>query len=295
MSRIPESWLVIAAFGAIYFIWGSTYLFNYLAMQSIPPFFMLGGRFLVAGALLYAWGVWRKEPVPNWIEWRNSTIMGILFLTVGTGAVVWAMQWIDTGMAALIVAFDPLLIMLLLWMLFRQKISWLSVIGGVVSIIGMGLLIEQPQFVDSREARLGLLAITVALVSWAFATIYTSRVRQPASKARASAIQMIGGGGCLMLISVFSGEAATFEWAKVTLEASLSWWYLVLFGSLIAFSSFNFLLARVSPEKVATSTYVNPVVALVLGWAINDEVITSQSMMAGALLLTGVFFINRKG
>lgn len=294
MQLSKDQWLIIGAFFAIYVIWGSTYLVNYLAMQSIPPFLMLGARFAVAGTLLYGWGYWRGEPRPSTREWGNSALIGNLFLSVGTGAVLWAMQWIDTGMTALIIAFDPLVVILFLWLLLGLRPAGRSLLGAAISIAGMALLIGQPRFIASRSSLWGLLAIGAALVAWALASIYVSRLVLPSSRLRRSAMQMITGGASLLLFSIATGEAAHFRWAAVTPSSALAWCYLVVMGSWVAFSSFNFLLAKVSPEKVATSTYVNPVVALLLGWAFNGEVISGQSMLAGALLLTGVFFINTK-
>ena len=292
LELMSDRWLVIGAFAAVYFIWGSTYLFNYWAIQGIPPFLMSGTRFLTAGLLLYIWGHFRKEPLPTSRHWWNSILIGNLFLTIGTGAVVWALQWIDTGIAALIVATDPLLIMFLLWVLFQQRPRWQGLLGALIGIIGTIILVGQPKFTDTPENRWGLLAIAVALTSWAFASIYVSRINLPESRLRRSSLQMLSGGMGLLLFSTLTGEAATFEWAKLTTRSLLSWFYLIFFGSIIAFSSFNYLLARVSPEKVATSTYVNPVVALLLGWGLNGEEISSQSLLAGLVLLTGVFFIN---
>lgn len=289
---MSERWLIIGAFSATYIIWGSTYMFNYWAIDTIPPFLMSGMRFFVAGILLYAWGVWKKEPVPSAKEWGNAALIGNLFLSVGTGLAVWALQWLDTGVTSILVAFDPLLIMLLLWLLVGQKPRGMAIIGAFVAIGGMSLLIDQPQFRDSEGAQWGLMAMVVALFSWAIASIYVSRVKLPESRLRSSAMQMIAGGGALLLYSILSGEAFTFSWSKLSLSSTLSWIYLVFLGSIIAFSSFNYLLAKVSPEKVATNTYVNPVVALFLGWAFNHEIITSQSMLASAVLITGVFFIN---
>lgn len=291
-EQMSERWLIIAAFAAVYIIWGSTYLFNYWAIATIPPFLMSGMRFLTAGAILYTWGSWRKEPQPTLRQWRNSAVIGVLFLTIGTGAVVWALQWIDTGMAALIVAIDPLLIMLLLWWVFKQRLRWQGVIGALIGIAGMAILVGQPHFVNTPESRWGLVAIALALVAWAFASVFISRIHLPDSRLRRSAMQMLAGGTGLVLFSLATGEAASFSWIKLSLSSGLSWLYLVVFGSIVAFSSFNYLLAKVSPEKVATSTYVNPIVALILGWGFNGEEISGQSILAGLVMLTGVFFIN---
>lgn len=289
-----ERWLIIGAFAVVYIVWGSTYLANYLAIQSIPPFLMSGSRFVFAGLLLYWFSGYYGARRPTAREWLNATLIGVLFLTVGTGGVVWAEQYIDTGMAALIVAFDPLLIMFLMWVLIGTRPAWKSILGALVSIAGIILLVEQPRFTDSVMARWGLLAISISLLAWAIASIYISRIQLPSSRLRSTAMQMLGGGAVLLLFSGSIGEFQVFSWQAITFSSAMCWLYLVGFGSLLAFSCFNFLLAKVSPEKVATSTYVNPVVAVLLGWALNNEVVTQQSLLAGALLLAGVFFINSK-
>lgn len=291
---MSERWLILGAFTATYVVWGSTYIFNYWAIDTIPPFFMSGTRFFFAGLLLYLWGVWKKEPSPTRTEWRNATIMGNLFLSLGTGGMVWALQWIDTNMAALLVTFDPLLIMLLMWILLGQRPKGRSIIGAIIAIAGIVLLVGQPQVTHSAGSLQALIVVFIALLSWAIGSIYISRVEMPKSRPRSAAIQMIAGGLGLLLFSVFTGEAFEFHWTKLSLSSTLSWLYLVVLGSIVAYSSFNYLLTKVSPEKVATNTYVNPVVAMLLGWAFNDEVITGQSMLAASILILGVFFINTK-
>jgi drug/metabolite transporter (DMT)-like permease len=290
-----ERWLIILAFGVVYVVWGSTYLANFVAIQSIPPFLMSGARFVTSGLILYGFTSLQGAPRPRAREVRNAVAMGILFLSFGTGAVVWAEQFIDTSLAALIIAFDPLLIMALMWVLIGQRPPWVSWIGAAISICGVLLLVGQPQLTGSRESIQGLLAIGLALVCWALGSIYISRVQLPQSRFRSTALQMLGGGLFLLTFSTLSGEAATFDPAALEARSLYAWLYLVFFGGILAFSCFNFLLSKVSPEKVATSTYVNPVVAVLLGWGFNGEVITQQTLLAGALLLTGVFFINRPG
>lgn len=290
-----ERWLIILAFGVVYVVWGSTYLANFIAIQSIPPFLMSGARFVTSGLILYGFTFLQGAPRPRSHEVRNAVGIGILFLSFGTGAVVWAEQFIDTSLAALIIAFDPLLIMALLWLLVGQRPPWISWIGGAISIGGVLLLVGQPQLTGTPETIQGLLAIGFALICWALGSIYISRVRLPQSRFRGTALQMLGGGLFLLTFSALTGEATTFDPAGLEARSVYAWLYLVFFGGILAFSCFNFLLSKVSPEKVATSTYVNPVVAVLLGWGFNGEVITQQTLLAGALLLTGVFFINRPG
>lgn len=291
-SAIPERWLIIGAFAVIYIVWGSTYLVNFWAIQVIPPFLMSGSRFFTAGLLLYLFFK-PKEVVPiSRKQFLNALVLGFLFLTVGAGGVVWAEQYIDTGMVALIIAFDPLLILLLLWIIRGKRPKGLSLLGTALGIAGMALLVDQPQFIASKEAIWGLIAISISMTAWAFASIYISSMDLPASKSRSTALQMLGGGTCLFLVGGLSGELADLDFSKVNLNFTFSWLYLVFLGSLLAFSCFNYLLTKVSPAKVATSTYVNPVVALWMGWAFNAELISTQSLLAAGILLSGVIFIN---
>lgn len=287
-----DLWLIIGAFAAVYIAWGATYLFNYFAIQAIPPFLMSGGRFLAAGSALYIFLLLRKTPAPTLRQWMWSILLGILFLALGTGGMVWALQYIDTGFAALLVAIDPLVIMLLLWLIQGVRPGRGGLFGAILGMIGMYLLLGQPQMTAHPKAWLGLIAVSVSLLAWAFASIFVSKLDLPANRIQRSAMQMLGGGVVLVVFSVLSGEAQRFSLAAVDWKAGLSWLYLVAFGSILAFSCFNYLLSKVSPEKVATSTYVNPLVALVLGWAFNNETITNTALVAGGLMLTGVYFIN---
>lgn len=294
--KIPlsERWLIIGAFAVIYIIWGSTYLANYWAIQAIPPFLMSGTRFLTAGLILFLI-TYSKDATPiTRKQGMNAILMGFLFLTIGAGGVVWAEQYIDTGMVALLIAFDPLLILFLFWIIRGSRPSGLSIIGTALGIIGMGILVDQPQFTATKEAIWGLTAIAISMVAWALASIYISTIDLPKSKGRSTAIQMLAGGSCLLLISAISGELKQFSPQRVDWQVGLSWIYLVLLGSLLAFSAFNYLLTKVSPAKVATSTFVNPVVALLLGWAFNAELLSTQSILAASILLSGVVFINNQ-
>jgi drug/metabolite transporter (DMT)-like permease len=289
-----EIWLIVAAFAAVYLLWGATYLFNAFAIEVIPPFLMSGSRFLVAGVLLFSFLHLRRVPLPSSRQWFWSFILGILFLSLGSGGLIWALQFIDSGFAALLVAVDPLLIMFLLWVMQGVRPGWGSLFGAALGLIGMYLLLGQPQIDEDPKAWMGLVAIAISLTAWAFATIFVSKLDQPANRFQRSAMQMISGGIVLVVFSFFTGEVQSFHLADLNWKAGLSWIYLVIFGSILAFSCFNYLLTKVSPEKVATSTYVNPLVALVLGWAFNNETITEGTLVAGGLMLVGVYFITSK-
>lgn len=165
-------------------------------------------------------------------------------------------------------------------------------LGAAVSIVGVTMLVGQPQMSDNPDSFKGLLAIGAALFAWAIGSIYISRIDMGENGARSTAMQMITGGILILIFSVTKGDLNDFTLANVDQRSFFSWIYLVFFGSILGFSAFNYLLSRVSPEKVATSTYVNPVVALLLGGWLNDELITQQSLIAGGIMLTGVYFIN---
>ncbi len=284
--------LIVGAFAVIYIVWGSTYLVNFLAIETIPPFLMSGSRFITAGLLMYGIGWLLGIQHPTRKQWRNATISGILLLAIGTGGVVWAEQYVDTGIAALIVAADPLVVVVLVWLIRKQRPAWNSILGITLSILGVALLIGQDLSLTSQSTSLGIVVIFISIVSWAFATVFIGKADLPKSSLQLAATQMLAGGMFLTAVSLLSGEYLQFNPAAVSAKSIFSWFYLIVLGSILAFSAFNYLLVRVSPEKVATSAYVNPVIAVVLGWWLNNEQLTSQTMMAAAFILAGVFFIN---
>lgn len=289
-----EKVLIILAFAAIYFIWGSTFLVNWYAIQDIPPFLMSSARFFVAGLLLYLVMRLLGAARPTRKHWWHALLSGILFLTIGTGGVVWAEQYLDSSMAALLIGAEPLVILILMWQLQSKRPKWNGALGVSLGIIGMYLLVGQPKIIADREHVIGLIAILISMLSWGVVAVKINDFHLPESRILASAMQMIGGGLMLFLMSLFSGELNTFDPAGITTRGFLSVLYLIFFGSIVAFSAFNFLLTKVSPDKVATSNYVNPIVALLLGWGLNNEEITPQSLIAASLLIFSVFLVNSK-
>ena len=286
--------LLIVAFAIIYVVWGSTYLINYYAIDTIPPFLMSGSRFIVAGAIMYAISWLRGVPHPSQRQWRNAALSGVLLLAIGTGGVVWAEQYVATSIAALIVASDPLVVVLLLWFIYKQRPRWNSLLGIFLSIAGVSILVGQDQFTADQHTFWGVVVIFGSILSWAFASVFIGKADLPKSTIQVAATQMLAGGVFLLFASGISQEYKSFSWAAISLRSIYAWTYLIVFGSIIAFSAFNYLLTKVSPEKVATSTYVNPVIAMLLGWGFNNEQLTSQSLYAALLILIGVFFINSR-
>ncbi|AEE52080.1 protein of unknown function DUF6 transmembrane [Haliscomenobacter hydrossis DSM 1100] len=289
-----ERYLIIAAFATVYLVWGSTYLVNYLAILEIPPFLMSGTRFLLAGSLLFGVAALRKIPWPQTIHWKSAAWAGLMFMALGTGLVVWAEQWVDSGMAALLVSFEPLVVVMLLWFMRGQSPKLHSLLGVALGVLGMFLLVGQPQISADRQTLIGVGVIALSLFAWGYASIYIGQANLPKSKMQSAGMQMMCGGICLLIMSLIFGDYKQFAWERLTPQGIFSFFYLVVLGSLLAFSAFNYLLTKVSPEKVATTNYVNPVVAMFLGWSLNNEEVTTRSLIAAAIMLTGVFFINGK-
>ncbi len=280
------------SFTAIYIIWGSTYLFIKLALQSFPPFILAGIRFLIASLLIFAYVFARRRWIGlQWSQVRNSMIAGTLFLAIGNGAACWALQYLDTGFAALLIASQPLLLLIMLRTLEKQMITLRSALGVILGMTGVYLLVSQNELVSHANHWLAVGILFISLLSWGYASIFVGKAVMPKDHFFNTGIQMFVGGIFLVLSSFVFGERP-HELSEVSSLSWLSIGYLVVFGSIIAFTAFNFLLKHVSPEKVATSTYVNPVVAMILGWLILDEHITGQSIFAAAILFLGVFFIN---
>lgn len=288
-----EQWLIILAFAITYFVWGSTYLANKWAIDTLPPFGMCGVRFLIAGALLYGLSFLRGDKTrPTRRQWVNAGYMGFMFLTLGVGIIVWAQQWMDTSMAALMVSFQPLIVMLIMWGVFRNRPPGKAFFGAGISIVGMALLIGQPQLVAGRNETIALFAVLFSICVWALGMTLNPRLDLGKNNFRSTAMQMLIGGALAASYSLLVGEWKGWSAEAISLKSIFSLSYLIIFGAIVAFSAFNFLMKTVSPEKAATGTYVNPVVAMLLGALLNNETVTLQSVIAGAILITGVYFIN---
>lgn len=288
-----EKWLIIGAFASIYIIWGSTYLANAIAIREIPPFFMASIRFVVAGLILLLIMRFQGKIRVSFSQFKNSILMGFLFLTVGNGCLVKALEYLDSGLASLIIAFSPLFTILLMWLLQGIRPGRRNTFGTLLGILGMGILVSQDNFISNPQKLTGLLLVGTSILAWTVASIYISSINMPKKKGVSTAIQMLSGGLMLFFYSLISTEFQDFHLTDVTQQSISALIYLIVFGSIIGFSSFNYLLLKVSPDKVATSTFINPIVALFLGWAFNNEQITSQSFIAGIVLLSGVLFISR--
>jgi drug/metabolite transporter (DMT)-like permease len=291
-SAEPRVSLLVAAFASVYVIWGSTYLAILWVIDSIPPLLMASGRFLFAGALLYGWMRARGAPRPTGAQWRAAAISGPLMLAGGNGAVVVAEQWVPSGVTALLVASVPLW-MVALEPLFgsRSRPSRRVQVGLLVGFAGVAMLGGAPSGGGGTLAMLGALLVLCGCASWAAGSLYVRTAPAPKSPLVLVSMQMLTGGVVLGLMSLTLGEPARFDAGDVTLRSLLALMYLVIFGSLIAYSAYVWLLTVSTPARVGTYAYVNPVIALLLGWALAGEAIGLRSALAAAVIVGSVFVI----
>lgn len=294
MIKSRNTLLIILAFFSIYVIWGSTYLLNKIAVTELPPLMLASIRFITAGILIFIIAKLLGYNLSiTRIQLVNCIIAGFLFLTFGNGTVVWALKYVDSGFTALEISAQPLVVLLLMRFLEGKKIQAMSVVGVVLGVIGIFLLVSQKQLINQEGTVIGMLMIFACMLSWAYGSIFVGKADLPSNYFISTGYQMFTGGIMLLIASQVFGEVWTFpsQWSQ---QVQVSMIILIVFGSIVAFTSFNYLLRMVSPEKVATCTYVNPIIALALGWYLLDEQITMQSVIAAVILLTGVYFINTK-
>lgn len=294
MSKSNNPVLILLAFFAIYVIWGSTYLFNKIAVTELAPFMLASIRFILAGTLIFIISkILKYNLYITRIQLLNTAIAGFLFLSFGNGVVVWALRYVDSGFAALIISAQPLIVLLLMRILQGKKIQVMSVLGVILGIIGIYLLVSQKELITQEGTITGIIMIFACMVSWGYGSIFVGSANLPSNFFVNTGYQMITGGIMLFFASLAFNEPwiNPLQWS---IPVQWSMLFLIVFGGIVAFTAFNFLLRSVSPEKVATSTYVNPIIAMVLGWYFLNESITAQSMVAAFVLLTGVYFINTK-
>lgn len=285
---------MVAAFGAVYLVWGSTYLGIRYAIDTIPPLLMMGMRHLLAGGFLYAWVRWRGRPAPRLREWRYPAVIGALLFLGGHGSLAWAEQRVPSGVAALLVATLPIWIAVLarLWGTERH-LSGCALAGLVLGFVGVAVLFGPDVLHHTGELNLlSAGAVLFGTFIWAAGTIYMRNVKMPDSPALSSAMQMLAGGASLVLAASLSGELGRFHLFAVTARSWLALAYLIVFGSIIAFTAYSWLHMVAPASRVATYAYVNPVVAVVVGWALAAEPIGIFTVVAMIVILAGVALVN---
>ncbi|MEE8551286.1 MAG: drug/metabolite exporter YedA [Gemmatimonadota bacterium] len=284
---------LFTAFAAIYLIWGSTYLAIRFAIETLPPLVMAGARFTLAGAAVYAWVRLRGAPRPTRDHWMATAPIGFLLLTVGNGGLAWAEQRVPSGSAALIVAIMPLWIVLFDWLWYNGPRPTRRVLTGItLGFAGIVLLVGPEELAGAgRIDALGALVIVIGSLAWAGGSLHSRQVRLPASPWLATAMEMLAGGILLLVVATLRGEWALVELSEVSMRSAVSLAYLAVFGSIVAFSAYIWLLRVITPARVATHTFVNPAVAVLLGWALANEPLTPRMLAATGIIIIGAVVV----
>lgn len=292
-KKDPSLLLLVLAFAAVYLIWGSTYIAIIYVLETIPPFLMAGARFLFAGSLLYLFAKSRGAEKPTLAHWGRAALIGAMLFLMGNGSVVWAEQHVASGVVALLITTEPIWIVLLEWWLDGNRPNRGVVMGLIMGFIGTVVLIGPSAFAGLANADLlSCLVVLISCFSWAAGSIYISRASLPSSPLLMTGMQMLAGGLLLTIAGTTFGEWSHIDLAAISQRSILAWLYLTIFGSLIAFTAYSWLARVAPPSRVATYAYVNPAIAVLLGWALKNEPVTERTIFAGVLLVTAVVLIT---
>jgi drug/metabolite transporter (DMT)-like permease len=291
----PKRTLVIIAFVALYLIWGSTYLGIRLSIETIPPFLMAGARFVLAGSIMYAIAWSQGIGKSTWANWRTSLIIGACLLLGGNGGVTISEKYIDSGLAALIVAIVPIYIVLLGWITGMARrptpVMWMGLAGG---FLGVGILFGPGLYFHSVGGRNPAIGISILLVTtfiWSAGSLYSRAAKHAPSPFLTAAQQMICGGMLLLVAGVVTGELPQFHLGSISMLSLVSFIYLVLIGAVVGYTAYIWLLRHCDPAKVATYAYVNPIIAVLLGTLFAGETLTVRMLIAAALIVGSVALI----
>ena len=292
----PRKLTLIAAFAALYIIWGSTYLGILFAIKSIPPLLMAGSRFLLAGVIMYLIALWQGTPRSSWAEWRVAFLVGACLLFCGNGSVTIAEQWVPSGLASLLVATVPIYIALLAWLSGgAPRPAPLVLLGLAGGFVGVGVLVgpalTAPPAGGSQHTGLGMLILLFGSLLWSIGSLYSGRARGTASPFLSSAQTMLCGGGLMFLAGLGRGEGRDFHLNQVTALSLGAFAYLVLIGAVVGYTAYIWLLRHCDPSKVATYAYVNPVVAVLLGAFFAGETLTLRTAVAAAIIVGSVALV----
>ena len=277
-------WKIVLAFLAVYLCWGMTYLAMRIAVRDIPPHLMSGARFLVAGLVLYLWTRRRGDPKPTAIQWRSVTMIGAFLLLGGNATVAWAEQQVPSGLAAVLIAVAPIWMVAFEWARGGPRPGKRVIAGLILGLVGLAILVSPKGDSATQVNPIGAVMLVLASASWAWGSVVSKSAPLPKSRFLATSMEMIGGGVLLLLTALAVGQVAHFRPTEVSLNAVLAWLFLVVFGSLVGFTAYIWLLGVTSIAKVGTYAYVNPIVAVFLGWAILDEPVTGRTLAAALLL-----------
>lgn len=282
-GEIDRSGRVMLALASVYLCWGSTYLAIHIALTELPPFFMMGSRFFIFGIGIYLWLVWRGSPHPTRQEWMRSAAIGTFLMLGGSAGVAYAMQWVGSGIAALVIGTTPLWTVLFvgIWKRWPNRLEWLGLVAGLagIAVLNMGS--------DLRASPIGAGLLVLAAMSWAFGSAWSQQLQLPKGMMAGTA-QMITGGAVVLVVGFGLGERVTDLPSWKVLAAML---YLGIFGSLVGFTSYVYLLKRVRPALATSYAYVNPVIAVTLGIVFLGERMTSVEVAAMGIIILGVALV----
>lgn len=293
MNSKPSMLKLAAAFSAVYIIWGSTYLGIAFAIETMPVFLMAGSRFFIAGVVLYIAGRMKGGTAPTLTHWKSGIIIGGLLLLGGNGGVVYAEKTVPSGLTALLVSTVPIWVAILTYFNKKQdnpKVK--TIIGVILGFIGITILVSPANILNGESVDLfGAGLLCFATFSWAIGSIYSKSAPLPSSMLLTTAVEMISGGLLLMIAGLITGEASSFSFAAISMKSLAAYIYLIIFGSIIAFTAYMWLLGETTPAKATTYAYVNPVVAVILGWLLAGETINMRTIVSTFVIITAVVII----
>jgi len=290
-ARRSEKIKLALAFAAIYLVWGSTYLAIRYAVETIPPLVAVAIRHSIAGAILLGWAWWRGFR-PAREHWKAGFLIGALFFLIGHGSLHWAEKYVASGLAALLIATEPMFILVLAWMAGQQRISRISALGLTLGVVGVAILMGA-ELAGSRSTLIGVLAVLLGSLSWAAGVVISPKVKLPTDALARTAVPLVCGAVLLWVAAVVTGELQQTHWSLISLRSIGGLVYLIVFGSIVAFTAYTWLLQRCPPALVATHTYANPVVAVLLGWLLASEPLTLRVVIASVAILGAIVLIRR--
>lgn len=292
------SFKIPLAFAAVYLIWGTTYMGMAIAVNVLPPFIVASSRYLIAGSLLLGFLLFRGEGFPTWNQWKWSAVIGCCLMVGGNGLVMWGIQEIPSGICAVIIATMPLWMTLFDWLFYQgPRPTWVVAVGLLLGLVGIVLLM------GPRELMLGetllhlpsLVAVICAPIFWSLGSLHSRKADLPNNVFMATGAQMLCGGMVLAIMSFCLGELQQFSVGDVTVSSLLAVFYLAIFGSLIAMTAYMWLLKNATASRVSTYTYINPIIAVFLGWLVLNEPITKEMFLAIVMIVSAVAMIVTMG
>jgi Predicted permease, DMT superfamily len=293
MWEKPPAWKIATAFAALYVVWGTTYLAIGMMVKTIPPYLGAGSRFLVAGTLLYALLRLKGVPRPTGRQWGWAALAGLLLLVGGNGSIVWAQKTVPSGITSVIVATEPLWIVVLGWLFFKGSkptlLEWAGVLGGLA---GMVLLVGPSLFAHGRQVDpFGAALLVFAAISWSFGALVSRHGDLPESAPMSMGMEMTVAGVLMLLLAWPKGDWAGFSVLAISRTSFLGWLYLVVFGSWVGFVAFFFVMRHCRPSRAATYAYVNPIIAVFLGVLVAGEALTGRTLVSAAVILASVAIV----